>query len=63
MSAAARFTQQDITRVMKGAKAAGFARVRVGIDPSGHIVVDASDEPEVLRPIRANPLDRLLTNR
>jgi len=61
MTAPARFTQADIARAMKGAKSAGFARVRVGIDAQGNIVVDASNDPaEIMPPARQNPLDRLL---
>lgn len=59
MTAPARFRQEDIKRVMAGAKAAGFSRVRVGIDPQGNIVVDASNDPGEA-PVSANPLDRLL---
>lgn len=60
MTAPARFLQADITRAMKGAKEAGFSRVRIEIDPLGNMVIDASDEPmpNTLRP--PNPLDRLL---
>ncbi|KQM64679.1 MULTISPECIES: hypothetical protein [unclassified Sphingomonas] len=41
----ARFTEQDVKRAMKGAKAAGFTRVRLHIDPLGNIVIDAGTEP------------------
>lgn len=59
MTAPARFKQDDIRKVMAGAKAAGFSRVRVGIDPQGNIVVEASNDPgEAFE--RPNPLDRLL---
>lgn len=62
MTAPARFKQDDIKRVMAGAKAAGFSRVRVGIDPEGNIVVEASNDPG--SPLdRPNPLDRLLPGR
>ena len=60
MTAPARFKQEDIKRVMAGARAAGFSRVRVGIDVSGNIVVEASNDPGDPDQ-RANPLDRLLT--
>lgn len=63
MTAPARFTQADIARAMKGARQAGFARVRVGIDAAGNLVVDASDEPAVIAPDRGNPLDRILPRR
>jgi hypothetical protein len=59
VTAPARFKQEDIKRVMAGARAAGFTRVRVGIDPNGNIVVEASNDPGEA-PDRANPLDRLL---
>lgn len=58
MTAPARIKQAEITRAMKGAKDAGFSRVRVIIDVLGNLVIDASDEPAVL--VDANPLDRLL---
>lgn len=61
MTVPARIKQQDMTRILLGAKKAGFSRVRVGIDPHGNIVVEASDE--VAEPARLNPLDRLLGNR
>lgn len=60
MSAVARFKEVDVIRVMRGARKAGFSRVRVSIDPLGNIVADASDEPAELEPVRSNPLDRLL---
>ncbi len=41
----ARFTEHDVKRAMKGAKAAGFTRVRLHIDPLGNIVIDAGNEP------------------
>lgn len=63
MTAVARFTQTDVTRAMKGARAAGFTRVRVGIDVTGNIVVDASDDPAPVGDGRRNPLDRLLEGR
>lgn len=60
MTVAARFKEADVTRVMRGARKAGFSRVRVSIDPLGNIVADASDDPGEVAPERANPLDRLL---
>jgi hypothetical protein len=62
VTAPVRFRQDDIKRVMAGAKAAGFTRVRVGIDPDGNIVVEASNDPGEA-PDRVNPLDRLLPSR
>lgn len=44
---------------MKGAKAAGFTRVRLHIDPLGNIVVDAGMEPMDDRS-RVNPLDIMI---
>lgn len=61
MTAPARIKQQDMTRIMKGARKAGFSRVRVAIDLRGNIVIEASDEVD--EPVRINPLDRLLGNR
>lgn len=59
MTVPARFKQQDITKALRGARAAGYVRVRVGIDVLGNMVIDASDGPaEVVD--RRNPLDRLL---
>jgi hypothetical protein len=58
MTAAARFKQSDVTRALRGARLAGFAHVRVGIDARGNIVVDASETPVAAE--RRNPLDRLL---
>lgn len=63
MTAAARFKESDVARAMKGARRAGFSRVRVGIDLQGNIVVDASDEPTLAVEGRRNPLDRLLEGR
>ena len=58
MTAPARFTQADVTRVMKGAKVAGFTSLRVIIDPTGSIILEASDAPAISE--RRNPLDRIL---
>lgn len=41
MCSPSRFTEHDVKRAMKGAKAAGFTRVRIHIDPLGNIVIDA----------------------
>lgn len=59
MTAPARFKQDDIKRAFAGAKAAGFSRVRIGIDAHGNIVVEASNDPGDA-PVSVNPLDRLL---
>lgn len=63
MTAAARFREADVTRAFKAARKAGFARVRVGIDVNGNMIVDASDEPALVADGRRNPLDRLLEGR
>lgn len=63
MTAPVRFKQSDITRAMRGAKAAGYGRVRVGIDVAGNIVIDAANDQAPLSDERANPLDRLLSKR
>lgn len=58
MTAAARFTQSDVKRAMAGAKAAGFTRVRVMIDPLGNITADASND--AMPASTQNPWDSLL---
>jgi len=63
VTAPALIKQDDVTRIMKGARAAGFTRVRLSIDPDGNIVVDASDDPAPAFQDRKNPLDRLLPGR
>jgi hypothetical protein len=59
MTARARFTQADVTRLVKGAIAAGMAVGSVRITPSGEIVVSAQGTAQDLDH-RENPLDRLL---
>lgn len=59
MTAPARFTQTDIARALKGARKAGFSAIRVVIEPSGNIVMEASEAPNETI-MRRNPLDRLL---
>lgn len=59
MGTLSRFTEKDVTRAMKGAKAAGFTRVRLHIDPLGNIVIDASMEPMEDRS-QVNPLDIMI---
>ncbi|MBI0475019.1 hypothetical protein D9601_06550 [Sphingomonas sp. MA1305] len=39
MSARARFRQEDVTRALKGAVAAGMRVGRIEIDPNGRIVI------------------------
>jgi len=60
VTAPARFRQSDVTRVLRGAKAAGYERVQVRIDDAGNIVIDVANDRDGLPPVRANPLDRLL---
>lgn len=47
MTAPAKFRQADINRAFKGARAAGYIHVRVEIEPSGKLVVHASDNSPV----------------
>lgn len=58
MTTPARVPQADITRAFRAARNAGFASVRVRIDPDGTIDIlagtDAPDSPA------GNPLDRVL---
>ena len=61
MTAPARFTQADITRLIKGALAAGMAVKSIRVAPTGEIVVSADQEAQNADS-HANPLDRLLTN-
>ncbi|UYY77758.1 hypothetical protein [Sphingomonas sp. R1] len=63
MTAAARFRKADIKRALSGAREAGFARVRVGIDVNGNMVIDASDDPMMIVEKAPNPLDRILPGR
>jgi hypothetical protein len=59
MTAPARFTKADTTRLLKSAKEAGFTRIRLEIDPYGHIILDAGND-DAPAPKAANPLDRIL---
>lgn len=45
MGAKARFTEAQITRALKGAKAAGYTRVRLRIDVDGTLTIEPSNEP------------------
>lgn len=58
MTAPARIKQDDLNRVTRSARAAGFSAVRVRIDPDGTIDILFSDAPPDSPP--GNPLDRLL---
>jgi hypothetical protein len=60
MTTPSRIKQIEITRAMRAARAAGYGRVRVGIDVTGNLVIDAWDAPAEPTTMRANPLDRLL---
>jgi hypothetical protein len=42
---AARFTQADVTRAVKGAEGAGFRVGRVEISPDGRIIVFPTGQP------------------
>jgi hypothetical protein len=46
------FKQQDVTRALKGAKAAGLDVARVKINPDGSIVIDA-DTVKAIEPSNA----------
>ncbi|WP_428331936.1 hypothetical protein [Novosphingobium sp.] len=61
MTAPARFTQADVTRLVKGAQAAGLDVRSVRVAPSGELVASAIGEAQVID-LTANPLDRLLLN-
>ena len=61
MTAPARFTQADITRLIKGAMAAGMQVRAIRVAPTGEIVVSADPEAQIADS-HANPLDRLLTH-
>ncbi len=61
MTAPARFTQADITRLVKGVMAAGMDIRSIRVAPNGEIVVSAAAEEQVIE-YTANPLDRLLIN-
>lgn len=50
MSKPAVFTQGDISKLLKGAKAAGMAVKRVAIDRSGRIVADFGEAGEDAAP-------------
>lgn len=61
MTVPARVTQIEMTRGMRAARAAGFSSVRVTIDQSGNMVIDASDAPIEKDARKPSPLDRFLT--
>lgn len=58
-----RFTQADVARALRAARASGYPRVRLGIDVNGNIVIDVSQEAMLFPEERPNPLDRLLLGR
>lgn len=58
MTAAARFTQSDITRAIKGARAAGVHEGRIELDRDGKIVIIFG--PDANRPAPANEWDEVL---
>lgn len=55
-SRAARFTQSDLTKALKGARAGGMNPRRVEIDPSGKIIICTSDD----QGSGTNPWDQVL---
>jgi hypothetical protein len=61
MTAPARFTQADITRLIKGAMAAGLQVRAIRVAPTGEIVVSADAEVQIAES-HVNPLDRLLNH-
>ena len=61
MTAPARFTQADVTRLIKGALAAGIAVKSIRVAPTGEIVVSADHDGQITDS-HENPLDRLLIN-
>jgi hypothetical protein len=56
MTTHARFTQADVTRVMKSALRAGIPHFTITIDPAGSIVFKASQEDAE----RENSMDAIL---
>lgn len=56
MNAPIRFKQADVTRVMKGARAAGIRDFQVTIDPLGNIVFATLKDV----PPKFNSMDRIL---
>lgn len=63
MSRPAVFTQADISKVLKGAKAAGAKVNRVEIDRSGKIVAHIASEDEHAAPIGDEWGDRIRAKR
>ncbi len=57
VTVAAKFKQQDVTRAVKGAKAAGMRVGRVEIDPNGRIVILSESVAPASEP---NPWDTVL---
>jgi hypothetical protein len=55
-SRAARFTQSDLTKAIKGARAGGINPRRIEIDPSGRIIICTTDDQHG----GANPWDEVL---
>jgi hypothetical protein len=55
------FRQTDVTRALRAARAAGFERVRVEIDPAGNIaiVAQANDAPSRDETEGTNEWDRI----
>jgi hypothetical protein len=65
MTAPARVPQSDITRALKAARAAGYARARLEISPGGAIILTVSDSPAPLPAdldaVQRNEWDEVLT--
>ncbi|MGK6320160.1 hypothetical protein [Sphingomonas sp. DT-204] len=59
MTAPAHFKESDIVRAFKGAKKAGFERVRVTVDRFGNLVIDVGGEA-AMNDVRGNEWDVVL---
>lgn len=62
MTRPAVFTQADIAKLLKGAKAAGMTVASVEIDRSGKIVARFGGAADGVAPAEANEWDEVLTN-
>lgn len=62
MTRPAVFTQADIAKLLKGAKAAGLTVASVEIDRSGKIVARFGSAADGVTPAEANEWDEVLTN-
>jgi hypothetical protein len=50
---AAKFTQSDVARAVRGARAAGVDVGRVEINPDGTIAIVAADKPDAVEKVQA----------